>query len=335
MLTQFLYINKIMLQSLAISFCSWGYFLHYNGGNRICEECRMCFTASRFLDPKADGVFKRIFGEHPHLLKSFLNGVMPLDVPIESLQYLPTEQVPRIPSLKNTIVDVKCTDQKGRVFIVEMQMEWSMSFQKRLLFGTSKTLVQQVERGKPYGSLCSVYGLGILGFVFDPDSPEWFHHYRMTKVEGAPRVLEGLELIFIELPKFKPLTWEHRKLGVLWLRFLREMGEQMAQVPQEFLEEEALTEALELSQEAGFTLGELESYDHYWDSMRVEATIQQDAFAKGERKGREEGRAEGERKKTLELARAMLAKGIDYSLIQESTEVCETELHTLKSELIL
>lgn len=28
---------------------------------------------SRYLDPKADVVFKRIFGEHPHLLKNFLN----------------------------------------------------------------------------------------------------------------------------------------------------------------------------------------------------------------------------------------------------------------------
>jgi hypothetical protein len=30
---------------------------------------------SRYLDPKTDVVFKKIFGEHPHLLKSFLNAV--------------------------------------------------------------------------------------------------------------------------------------------------------------------------------------------------------------------------------------------------------------------
>ncbi len=28
---------------------------------------------SRYLDPKADVVFKKIFGDHPHLLMSFLN----------------------------------------------------------------------------------------------------------------------------------------------------------------------------------------------------------------------------------------------------------------------
>ena len=33
---------------------------------------------SRYLDPKTDIVFKKIFGRHPHLLKSFFNAVLPL-----------------------------------------------------------------------------------------------------------------------------------------------------------------------------------------------------------------------------------------------------------------
>ncbi|MDR0395219.1 MAG: Rpn family recombination-promoting nuclease/putative transposase, partial [Tannerella sp.] len=33
---------------------------------------------ARYLDPKNDLIFKRIFGEHPHLLVSFLNALMPL-----------------------------------------------------------------------------------------------------------------------------------------------------------------------------------------------------------------------------------------------------------------
>ena len=34
--------------------------------------------AARFLNPKADVVFKKIFGCHENLLRSFLNAVMPL-----------------------------------------------------------------------------------------------------------------------------------------------------------------------------------------------------------------------------------------------------------------
>ena len=80
---------------------------------------------SRYLDPKSDVVFKKVFGEHPHILISFLNAVLPLssDRHIVELSYLPSEQVPSIPEFKRTIADVKCKDAKGRVFIVEMQID--------------------------------------------------------------------------------------------------------------------------------------------------------------------------------------------------------------------
>jgi predicted transposase/invertase (TIGR01784 family) len=73
----------------------------------------------RYLDPKTDVVFKKIFGQHPDLLKSFLNAVLPLpaDGLIESLEYLSNEQVPAIPTFKYTVVDVLCTDQQGRIFM--------------------------------------------------------------------------------------------------------------------------------------------------------------------------------------------------------------------------
>lgn len=33
----------------------------------------------RYLDPKSDLVFKRVFGEHANILMSFLNAMLPLD----------------------------------------------------------------------------------------------------------------------------------------------------------------------------------------------------------------------------------------------------------------
>jgi hypothetical protein len=33
----------------------------------------------RYLDPKNDLTFKKVFGQHPHLLKSFLNALLPLE----------------------------------------------------------------------------------------------------------------------------------------------------------------------------------------------------------------------------------------------------------------
>ncbi len=66
---------------------------------------------SRYLDPKNDIVFKKIFSQH-EILRSFLNAVLPLpdDGLIVSLEYLPSERIPIIPVFK-FIMDVKCTDQ--------------------------------------------------------------------------------------------------------------------------------------------------------------------------------------------------------------------------------
>ncbi len=84
----------------------------------------------KYLDPKNDLTFRKIFGEHPNIMKSFLNSIMPFedDRYIESLSYQDPALIPELPELKHSIVDVKCIDNYGRQFIVEMQMYWTSSF---------------------------------------------------------------------------------------------------------------------------------------------------------------------------------------------------------------
>ena len=85
---------------------------------------------ARYLDPKNDLTFKRIFGEYPNLLINFLNAVMPFppDRFIETITYLPSEMIPDNPTRKNSLVDVRCVDNQKRRFIVEMQMYWDGAF---------------------------------------------------------------------------------------------------------------------------------------------------------------------------------------------------------------
>ena len=84
-------------------------------------------TNIKYLDPKADLTFEKIFAGHPDLLISLLNALLPLkrNQQIKSIEYLPTELVPVDPLHKDTIVDVRCRDVEGRQFVVEMQMAWT------------------------------------------------------------------------------------------------------------------------------------------------------------------------------------------------------------------
>ena len=70
----------------------------------------------RYLDPRADLTFKRIFGEHEDLVISLLNALLPLDEDhlVKEVKYIPIELVPDTPLKKNSIVDVRCKDMEGR-----------------------------------------------------------------------------------------------------------------------------------------------------------------------------------------------------------------------------
>ena len=78
----------------------------------------------KYLDPKADLTFKRVFGEHPDLVMSLLNALLPISVgqEITDIEYLPAEIVPDNPLRKNSIVDVRSEERRvGK----ECRSRWS------------------------------------------------------------------------------------------------------------------------------------------------------------------------------------------------------------------
>jgi predicted transposase/invertase (TIGR01784 family) len=102
------------------------------------------------------------------------------------------------------------------------------------------------------------------------------------------------------------------------------------------------TEELEIS---GFTDAELRAYDKFWDSVSVERTLLDDRYQKGMEegmeKGMEKGRAEGiaegieegMSQRSLEIARKMLAKGMDEASIMDMTGLTSEEIKLLKAEM--
>ncbi|MDR2926992.1 MAG: Rpn family recombination-promoting nuclease/putative transposase, partial [Cytophagaceae bacterium] len=164
---------------------------------------------ARYLDPKADLTFKRIFGEHPDLLISFLNAVMPFDAgrQIEHIEYLSPELTPDILGKKDSIVDVRCSDNHNRQFIVEMQMKWIDFFYNRIVFNAGKAYVRQLDRSEDYSKLCPVYTLVILNQNFDHKTEHFYHHYRIANRENSDELIPGLEFVLVELTsKFRPET---------------------------------------------------------------------------------------------------------------------------------
>ena len=281
----------------------------------------------RYLNPKADLTFKRVFGEHPDLVMSFLNALLPLqrEEYITDIEYLPSEMVPDNPLRKNSIVDVRCKDNKGRHFIVEMQMIWSPEFKQRVLFNASKAYVRQMGSGEKYDLLQPVYSLNLVNEVFEPDLEEYYHYYRMVHVEHSERVINGLQLVFVELPKFTPHTYSEKKMEVLWLRYLTEIDEKTTKVPEELLENPEIKKAVTVLEESAFTPEQLLGYEKFWDIISVEKTL----ISSAERKGLEKGKAEGRIAEKYEIARNMKSANIPIESIMQFTNLSKEEIEKL------
>jgi predicted transposase/invertase (TIGR01784 family) len=292
----------------------------------------------RYLDPKHDLVFKKVFG-HAHLLQSFLNALLPLSSPIESLEYLPAELVPEIPVLKHSIVDVRCRDQNGRQFIVEMQMLWTDSFKSRVLFNASKAYVRQIDKTEDYGSLEPVFSLNLVNQSFEKDTAKFYHHYAIVHLEDSGKRLKGLEFVFVELPKFQPEKILDKPMADLWLRFFTEIESETETVPEALLENPITKEALAQVQESAFTKTELLSYDRYWDSIRMEVSLVGGARREGRAEGLQKGEEIGLQKGLAVLletkhamVRMMLAKGLPLADIAEITGLSASEVAQLAAQ---
>ena len=233
----------------------------------------------KYLDPRADLTFKKIFGEHKHLVISLLNALLPLkdDECVESIEYWPADQIPeRTEAEKYSIVDVCCKDNKQREFIVEMQMTWTESFKKRVLLNASKAYVAQTNKGMKYKNLQPVYALNFVNAEFMKDVDDYYHYYHLVHDKYTDKVIDGLHLIFVEMPKFKPQSISEKKMQVLWLRFLTEIDENTREAPAELLENTEVNEALEILERAAFTDAEMRAYDKFWDRVSTMRTLESD-----------------------------------------------------------
>ncbi|MBF0177974.1 MAG: PD-(D/E)XK nuclease family transposase, partial [Magnetococcales bacterium] len=96
----------------------------------------------KFIDPKIDFAFRKIFGsdDAKDILVSFLESLLGLDGDrrIAELTILDPFLAPKIRELKYSVLDVKCRDHRGITYIVEMQIQKATAFLKRIQYNAAK-----------------------------------------------------------------------------------------------------------------------------------------------------------------------------------------------------
>lgn len=78
---------------------------------------------ARFIDPRVDWAFKRIFGSEDtkECLITFLNGLFEDELVIKDVTFAKTERLGLRPDDRGVVFDVYCITNEGKHIIVEMQ----------------------------------------------------------------------------------------------------------------------------------------------------------------------------------------------------------------------
>ena len=282
----------------------------------------------KYLDPKADLTFKKIFGNHPARLISLLNALLPLseEEQIHEIKYLPTELVPENNSYRYAIKNILCTDAKSNKFCIVIRIEWSDAFQQRVQFLASELYVNPAIKQVKYFAQYPTYSLNLINDIFAHDTPDFIHNYRIVHDKDSNKVIEGLHFTFIELPKFTPHSIADKRMMVLWLRFLTEINSDTKEIPADLLNDPEIGKAVEELEISGFSDAELWAYDKFWDSVSVERTLIDDSYQKGIEKGIEKSMNQ----RSLEIARKMLTQGMDEAMVMDMTGLTAEEIKQMK-----
>ncbi len=161
---------------------------------------------SKYLDPKNDVAFKRIFGteKNKDILIHFLNDMITFkeNGRIVSVTFIKTNQDPETVAKKTSIVDILCKDEKGNHYIVEMQVAKEKGFEKRAQYYASKAYISQANAGGAYHDLKEVIFLAIADFVMFPQKPAYKSDHVILDKESHENDLKDFSFTFLELPKF-------------------------------------------------------------------------------------------------------------------------------------
>lgn len=236
-------------------------------------------------------------------------------------------------------VDIKAVDDKGEIFIVEVQTTRYTYYMERILFGVSKAVVEQIENGDDYGKIKKVYSISII--YYDFGIGEDFIYEGRTSFVGVNKNdklkisrKEDLTLEEIEKGDSRQFKYTNLEPGDImpvyylirvnqyresvrnamteWMDFLKNNSIRPdTQVPGLNTAKEKLEFDRMSPEEKARYLRHQESLHNEFDAIRW-ATAS--------------GKVEGRKERSIEIARSLKASNIDINVIMASTGLTQKEI---------
>lgn len=274
----------------------------------------------KYLDPKNDVAFKRLFGteKNKEILVNFLNDVLNRSSVIEDVEFLPTINIPESYEQRVSIVDVMCRDTLGVKFIIEMQVVSTPEYLKRAQYYASRAYIGQRAKSVAYRDLKEVIFLAICNKSILADHQDYISYHVMLEQNTHKQYLKDFSYTFIELDKFnKPVEELDSQLDK-WIYFFKH-AEDSDRFPEELREDAHINQALDEMKAFNWSEEEILAYEHVeYEHYSYIGNMEQSKL-ESELKGKQEGLLEGERKGKLEVAKQLKAMGLDNAQIAAAT----------------
>ena len=292
----------------------------------------------KFINPKTDFAFKKIFGsdQSKDILISFLNSILYEEKNvIEDVEILNPYQAPPIRGIKDTYLDVRAKINGGKTVIIEMQVLNVEGFEKRILYNAAKAYSIQLETGENYNLLNPVIALTITDFTMFEIEKVITKFILKEKDYLVDYTIDDLELVFVELPKFNKKLEELITVSDKWIYFLKTARE-LESIPSNMEEVTAIKKAFQIANESGLTREELEDLQkreiYIHDQKNAILKAKNQGMKQGINIGIQQGIKKGEKQKALDIAKKLIGV-LDDETIMKTTGLSLEEIIFLKSNI--
>lgn len=281
---------------------------------------RLDWAAKYVLRDKADfeifeGLMTVLFGEK-----------------VKIVELLESESNRENRNAKSNRVDIKATNSKGDIILVEIQLDHQREFLKRILFGVSKAIVEHIDKGQNYTKIKKVYSINILYFNLGVGSDYIYHGVNSFKGmnTGDTLVLNEREKKGYRSRKKANIFPEYYILRVN--QYEKETAENPLEEWMLYLKDgyirpdtsaPGLQKARERLRVLSMTDEERKEYEYYLYNKVYEEDVIETAREDGWFEGYDKGEADGEAKRRsdtiLEIIQKMKSEGLDDETIYRLT----------------
>ena len=276
------------------------------------------------------------------VLEGFLSALLD-DDKIKILHILESESNQVRDTEKFNRVDLLVEDSKHRKIIIEIQNTHETDYLERLLFGTSKVIVENQKLGEDFRDISKVISVSIL--YFNLGSGDDYIYYGTTEFKGintgnpliVKKKIESTEnfkslysfvekKIFPEYYLIKVDKYHNivkRKIDE-WIYAIKNQ-----EVKAGFTSRNIDKAAIKLS-ELNMDTVTRKRYEKFLINLAADRDVMRTNKEKGMEEGRKEGRKEGELNKSREIALQMILDGESIEKISKYTGLSKREIMKLK-----